>query len=90
MITLAKLKTYRESRGDSDLWSRVSKTHDPAEITSSEWSAVIQILQRLHIVFTGMATAEFAEETFVNRRSIAEDEVVRDQLNERVMLPGMK
>jgi len=86
MITLAKLNTYRKFRGDSDSWDRMVKAQDPDEITYEEWSAVDLILQSLRIVRGGMATPEFAEQTFEKLNAMAEDQSIRDQLIELAML----
>jgi hypothetical protein len=90
VITLAKLITYRKFRGDSDMWGRTAKAQDPDEITWPEWSSIDEILQRLHIVQSGMAAPEFAEETFTKLCNMANDDAVRVQLSELAMQPGMK
>jgi hypothetical protein len=79
MLTLEKLKVYRQFGGDIDGWARWS-AHDSSGMTDGDWSLIDELVQALHLIRAGQAAPEFAASVEQRLLSITPDEPTREML----------
>jgi len=86
MLTLEKLKVYRQFDGDIDGWARWSE-HDSSGMTDDDWWLIDELRQVLHLVASGQATPELQRSVEQRLLSVTADEPTRQMLRNLVQ-PG--
>ena len=79
MLTLQKLKIYRQFGGDIDGWARWSD-HDTSGMTDNDWSLIDELRQGLLLVASGRAAPEFQRSVEQRLLSVTPDEPTREML----------
>jgi hypothetical protein len=79
-ITLDKLRVYHQFDDVIDAWTRSKRPGAIEGLTDADWRLMGELLQRLKIVRSGLASREFEEQTESMVLQHAHDQRVRDEL----------
>lgn len=82
MLTLAKIRVYREYGGDIDGFARAKDSNDCSLITDDEWFLIDSLAQKLFLIKNGKASPEYAKSILDEVRRNAEDEEAISELME--------
>jgi hypothetical protein len=79
MLTLEKLKVYRQFGGDIDGWARWS-ARDSSGMTDDDWSLIDELRQGLLLIESGQAAPEFQRSVEQRLLSVTPDKPSREML----------
>jgi hypothetical protein len=80
MLTLHKLKIYRQFGGDLDGWARTSSSAEKSMMGDEDWFLIDELRQGLSIVLSGHASLEFAQTVERRLLALTEDESTREAI----------
>jgi hypothetical protein len=88
MITLKKLRVYQGLHGDIDMYSRMYRNGEESGITNEDWRNIDVLVQRLKIVLSGQASAEYDAETRAKLEAVTDGDEVRNEILMMAKPPG--
>ena len=76
MITIEKLKVYKNYDGDIDSWARSARKHEKAAIDNREWYLIDRLIQDLKLIDKGLAADSYANEVNIRLSDNCDKETI--------------
>lgn len=70
MITIEKLKIYKQYEGDEDMFSRAGRTSHQQLFDKHDWAIITDCEQSIELIAKGMTSVEFRNKTIQDMRKI--------------------
>jgi len=80
MITIEKLKIYRNYGGDIDGWTRVNSKREHSIMSDQDWYEIDYIIQEISLIKSGHASKEYENKIMNGLNQKVADKYVLDEL----------